>query len=386
MNCLPSRASVALVLTLLAGCGGDRPDAGGTTIVDSAGVALAVAAAVDQPLGWTLTERFRLGGADDGPGSFTSASMWNTGTDREGRIYVLDGQQFRVEVFAPSGEHLRFLGRKGGGPGEIEFPISLFVSPAGVAQVFDAGKLALVRWDANGELLPPISLQGSAPRFPIAYGDTLILGLNEGADTLRTTRLVTIVGGDTTTITSFTTPTGAMAEFSCVSFVQPPVFSPTLQWTTNGRAVATTRQASYQVDVYDGATLVRSIRRSIPSRPTSVDDVKRLYPNGMEIQFGGGRGCTIPATEIMEKQGVAPTVPQIRSLRFDPQDRLWVERYTFADEPALVDLFDASGHYLGSLSGTGPPLGFIGTDVILFAQEDEETGVRQVVAYQVTGG
>jgi len=53
---------------------------------------------------------------------------------------------------------------------------------------------------------------------------------------------------------------------------------------------------------------------------------------------------------------------------------------------ALVDLFDAEGRYQGTLSGTGPPLGFIGTDVILFAQEDPDTGVRQVVAYQVTPG
>lgn len=177
-----------------------------------------------------------------------------------------------------------------------------------------------------------------------------------------------------------------MVQFSCVSFIQPPVFTPRLQWTSNGRGVASTRQTPYQVDIYEGGTLVRSVRRPIPPKPTSVDDVARLYPEGMTVRFGGGGACTIPASEIMEKQGVAPSLPQVRSLVLDPQGRLWVERYTFNDEVALVDLFDAEGRYQGTLPGTGPPLGFIGTDMILFAQEDPDTGVRQVVAYQVTPG
>jgi hypothetical protein len=288
-------------------------------------------------------------------------------------------------VFSPSGEHIRFLGRKGGGPGEIEFPIGLFVSPAGTVQVFDVAKRALVRWDADGELLPSIPLQGPTAQSPRAYGDTLIFGVNEAADTGRTTRLVIAIGSDTTELTSYSRPIGTMVEFSCVSFLQPPVFTPSLQWATNGRGVVTTRQTPYQVDYYQGAALVRSIRRAMPSKPTSVDDVARLYPEGMKMRFGGGGGCTIPAAEIMDKQGVAPTVPQIRALGLDPQGRLWVERYTFEDEPALVDLFDAAGRYLGTLSGRGRPLGFIGADVILFAEEDPDTGVRQVVAYEVAG-
>ena len=379
-------ATPLLATLLVAGCLGVSDDKARTTFADSAGVELAVAPAEDQPLPWTLTELFRLGGADEGPGSFVDVNAYSTGTDQAGNIYVLDGQQYRVEVFSPTGEHIRFLGQKGGGPGEIEFPITFFVSPAGIAHVYDASKEALVRWDADGVVLPPISLAAGAVRFPRAYGDTLIFGLAERTETEGTTTLAIAVGNDTTTLTSLSTPTGAMVQFSCVSFIQPPVFTPTLQWATNGQGVAVTRQTPYQVDYYQGGSLARSIRRPIPSKPTSVDDVARLYPDGMTVRFGGGAACTIPASEIMDKQGVAPALPQIRSLTLDPQGRLWVERYTFKDEPSLVDLFDAEGRYLGTLSERGPPLGFIGTDVILFAEEDADTGVRQLVALRVAGG
>jgi len=248
------------------------------------------------------------------------------------------------EVFSPAGEHIRFLGRKGGGPGEIEFPISFFVSPAGVAHVYDAGKQSLVRWDPNGQLLPPISLQGTTVQLPRAYRDSLIFTQDDRSETENTTRLVVVVGSDTAVLRSLSSPSGAMVQFSCVSFIQPPVFTPRLQWTGNGGPVASTVQTPYQVDLYEGGRLVRSIRRPIPPTPTPETDVARLYPDGMQIRFGGG-ACTIPAGEIMEKQGVAPSLPQIRSLTLDPEGRLWVERCTFKDEVALVDLFDAEGRY-----------------------------------------
>jgi hypothetical protein len=385
VNPASARATATFAFLLAAACGDNAHDQGTTAITDSAGVTLAVAPATDHPLGWAMTERFRLGGADEGPGSFTNANAFTTGTDQAGNIYVLDGQQSRVEVFSPTGNHIRFLGRPGGGPGEFQFPISFFVSPAGVANVYDGSKQALVRWDANGDLLPLLSLQGASAQLPRAYGDTLIFTQGDRSDTEFTTRLLVVVGSDTTVLTSQSAPNGTMVQFSCVSFIQPPVFTPRLQWSSNGQVVASTRQTPYQVDIYQGDSLVRSIRRPIPPKPTSVDDVARLYPDGMTVRFGGGGACTIPASEIMEKQGVAPSLPQIRSLVLDPQGRLWVERYTFDDEVALVDLFDAEGRYQGTLSDTGLPLGFIGTDVILFAKEDPDTGVQQVVAYQVTG-
>ena len=386
MSTIPCRRSVPLILVTLAACGGERPLDGSTAFNDSAGVQLATAPAVDQPLAWTLTELFRLGGADEGPGSFTAASAFNTGTDRAGNIYVLDAQQFRVEVFSPSGDHLRFLGRKGGGPGEIEFPIMLSLDPSGIVHVFDITKRALVRWDAAGELLPELSLQGTSFGTIKVFGDTLVLDQQVRTLEERSSRLLRVIGADTLELTSLSGPGGQMVQFSCVAFVAPPLFSSALSWTANSRWTAATRQSPYQVDLYEGAELVRSIRRPIPSKAASVEDVARLHPDGMTVRFGGGGACTISASEIMEKQGVADVLPQVRALTLDPQGRLWVERYTFSDEPDLVDLFSAEGSYLGTMTGKGPPLGFIGDDLVLFAEENADTGVSQVVAYRISDG
>jgi len=365
---------------------GDAADSG-TTFADSAGVTIATGPNEDRPLPWTLTELFRLGGADEGPGSFTSASPQSVGTDAAGRIYVLDGRELRVEVFDPDGAPLRFQGRKGGGPGELDFAEFLTVHPSGVASVFDFSKRSLVRWDASGELLPEIRIDGFFPASPIwLSGDTAIFVQESYAENQRGARVRIVVAGDTTDLPGLESPTSGMIRFSCVGLNLPPLFSPSVVLSTTGRVTATTHQVPYRIDIHEGTRLVRSVRRAIPAEAATVVHVARLYPEGMKISFGEGRSCTVPADELTEKQGVAASLPLLRGIVLDPQGRLWVERYTFADEPDLVDLFDAEGRYLGTMTGKGPPLGFVGDSVVLFAEEHVDTGVSHVVAYRVVEG
>ena len=358
-----------------------------TTLSDSSGVAIALATGVDRPAGLVLTELFRLGGADEGPGSFTSAHPQSVGTDQAGRIYVLDGRELRVEVFDRAGSHLRFQGRKGGGPGEISFAGPLTVHPSGVASVFDFSKHSLVRWGPDGEVLPEIRVDGFFPASPIwLSGDTAVFAQESYQDNRRQSRVRIVMAGDTTDLPGLESPTSGMVRFSCVGLNLPPLFSPAVVLSTTGRVTATSHQVPYRIDLYEGTRLVRSVRREIAPEAATVDHVGRLYPEGMKISFGGGRSCTVPAEELMEKQGVAASVPLVRALTLGPAGRLWVQRYTFADESPRVDLFDADGRYLGTLAGQPLPLGFVGEDVVLFPEEDADTGITRVVAYRITAG
>jgi hypothetical protein len=67
--------------------------------------------------------------------------------------------------------------------------------------------------------------------------------------------------------------------------------------------------------------------------------------------FIGARPCVLPAAEIVERQGIAPTIPVIKRLSMAEDGTLWVERWTLKGEPPLRDLFDPSGAYLGTLTG-----------------------------------
>lgn len=353
---------------------------------DSSGVTIATGPLEDRPVGWTLTEAFRLGGAADGPGSFSSAYPGTVGTDRAGRIYVLDGQAFRVEVFDRDGKHLRFLGRQGGGPGELDHPGFLVVTDDDVVNVLDYAKMAMVRWNSAGDVLPIV--RPDAPFMagpPTIWGDTLIhVRWQYGTDT-RAANLRIVAAGDTVDLPGIENPTAGMVMFSCVGLNLPPLFSREVAYGARDGRIAVTHQVPYQVDVYEGFRLVRRIRRGLPTAVPTAAHVDRLYPEGMKVGFGGGGSCTVPAVELFEKQGVAPQLPLIKSVAVGPRGLVWVERYTFPREPARLDLFGREGRYLGTLTDKRLPLGFVGEDVVLFPEEDPATGVIQVVAYRITG-
>lgn len=100
--------------------------------------------------------------------------------------------------------------------------------------------------------------------------------------------------------------------------------------------------------------------------------------------FGGGRSCVTPSTEVAEKLGIAPTIPLVKYVVVAPDGGLWVQRYTFEGETPAVDVFDAEGRYLGTVTGRPAPLGFLGNDLVLFPIDNADDGTSIVGIYRIT--
>ena len=380
---------LALMLVPVAACSRDSTSA--VVGRDSAGVRIVDAPAVDSPLPWTITEIRRLGGADSGAASFTEASAWSVGTDREGRIYVLDRNNFQVAVFDSSGNVLRTMGRKGGGPGEFQFPGSLIVTADGEVSVFDFSKQALVKFAPDGSMLPQFSFQPYG--FPAGQvkinGDTLVMVIPTGGgenEKFRVQNLRIVSPRDSVTIARDSVPTPGMTMFKCVGMNIPPPFASDLAWSSNGSLVAVTNRVPYVINFFRGRQLVTSLRRGMAPVTATTEHVRKLYPEGMTVQFGGGGKCTIEAEDIIEKLGAGGDVPFIRAIAFGPDGSTWVERYTFKEETRKLDLFAPDGRYLGTLDGHALPMGFIGSDIVLFPVEDEDTGAMLVGLYRIGRG
>ncbi len=64
-----------------------------------------------------------------GPQEFGSIADLEIGAD--GSVFVLDGLKAVVQVFDRDGTHLRTIGRRGRGPGELEGPTGLTWGPDG---------------------------------------------------------------------------------------------------------------------------------------------------------------------------------------------------------------------------------------------------------------
>lgn len=73
----------------------------------------------------------------DGRGQFDVAT--GVGADRQGRIYVADFYNHRVQVFSPTGRWVGAFGTSGTGPGQFNHPTDVAVASDGTIYVVDFG-------------------------------------------------------------------------------------------------------------------------------------------------------------------------------------------------------------------------------------------------------
>lgn len=378
---LPSLA--ILTLTTLA-CG-DAPPGHGANVRDSAGIRVVTSPVEDAPLPWSFVEVARIGGAMDGPAAFTSASPTMVRTIGEDRIAVFDRDRMRIELFDGEGRPVLGMGGPGGGPGEILFGFDQVDAGPDELAVFDFGKTALVRWSLDGEVLPerkPTDGAGSWNGL-VLHGDTMLIGLEEN-DSLRTVhRLTMIVPGDTVVLDSLVTPPRAMVEFHCFAAQLPPVFAPRLSWRASGDRIAVTTQQGYRIDLFESGRLVTSVRRPVEPVPTTTESAERMYPEGWKVNFQRGGECVIEGAEMAAKAGMADHLPVLAEVAFGPDGTVWARRHAFPGEEPVVDVFDARGTYLGTVTGRGLPLGWLGRDRILFPIDDPESGITVIGIFRI---
>ena len=68
---------------------------------------------------FALEEEVRIGSVDDPDQGFSRID--GVDVDREGRVYVFEGQDLQLRVYAPDSRLLRTIGRRGEGPGEFQW-------------------------------------------------------------------------------------------------------------------------------------------------------------------------------------------------------------------------------------------------------------------------
>src|SRR5690606_712467 len=97
---------------------------------------------------WALREQFRLG-ATEGEGADVFGEIGDVELGPDGALHVRDAQASEVRVFGSDGAHLRTLGRRGRGPGELENPTGMAFDAHGPPWVMDWGNGRYSGFDPN---------------------------------------------------------------------------------------------------------------------------------------------------------------------------------------------------------------------------------------------
>ncbi len=171
-----SNAGATLVLTVgLCACSAPLefsdwtiPVAEGTRVIDFAPVPIGERS---EHIG--IEESLRVGGGDDPQGSLYRPIDLAVADD--GRLYVLDAGDHRIQVFGAEGGYVASLGREGDGPGEIRRGGDLVTAGNALVRVGD-GRVTV--WSLDGELLSDTSIaDGGAPDDAAGLPDGSLLAL-----------------------------------------------------------------------------------------------------------------------------------------------------------------------------------------------------------------
>lgn len=376
---------IALAFLLLAGCQTNEPSSSSISVRDSAGVQIVENPADDVALDWQSEEAFAIGRTKADTILFEELAPYQVGADSDGHLFVLNRSEHQVAVFDTTGALVRTLGRQGQGPGELSSPTALHVRPSGVVGIFDHGREALVRWNAEGEVLDQRNVPSEFWGPDIFAREGQLVFPQLAAPQKGTSEQELVVhrsGGDQQQLVHLSQPPQNTADFpSCGYGGVPisPLFAPELVWDAVGEVVVANAGPGYVIDRFEEGKHVQKIRRDISPRDATRDLALKEAGDGLLLEVP--KRCRVPPEEVVDGRGYADLVPTIEQITLAPTGQLWVKRYAIGNEPAKINLFGPEGKYLGTLPGEFPfPAAFLTPNLIVSVKKGD---VPHLAAYRV---
>lgn len=355
---------------------------------DSAGVRIITSTGPDRPLPWRLDTVGVFTDSLGEPWLFTSVSTRDVITDRAGRSYVLEREP-AIRRFGRDGRFEMSLGRKGSGPGEMEFPMMLR-QQGDTLVVMDAIRRVFVRWNASFEPISDTRIDGpfeGARDLAFRTGGVWIEKQTRDEAQVVSTFQLDTGATDVALRASFPAPPVVTAQCgggASVSVPLPPFFAPEIVFDAAGGRVLANAGSAYDLHLYEGTRSIARIRRDLTPRAPTADDVRQLYPDGYKVRLGGGMQCEFDLEQLLQNGGMAAEVPLVQEVALLSDGTMWVQRSLRSVDPIVLDVFGSDGAYVGTLSGHGLPVGLLPNGEVLFPLEDEASGGTVIARIRIT--
>ncbi|HEX6367732.1 MAG TPA: 6-bladed beta-propeller [Longimicrobium sp.] len=292
---------------------------------------------------WTLSEDLRIGGAE-AEGAAAFGRVADVEADPLGRIWVADGQANEIRVFDAAGLHVRTIGRRGAGPGEFTQITGMDWAPDGHLWVLDGGNARFTVLDTAGALVASHPRPGGGP-VPWRGGfdaqgrlhDPIMVpgpqGLAEG--------IVRYDAGMQPRDTLWIPPhkgtyfTGGQGQIT-VPYSGTRVFALT---PAGDVWLGVTDRYRFDRVTFAGDTVGATEKPHTPVRVTEAE---------VENALAAYRDLEARGTKL-DRRLVPAEKPPVNAVFSAPDGTLWVSPTRQRTGPALLDVFDGEGAFLGSV-------------------------------------
>ncbi len=371
----PTIVLFTLLSITLAACGGGESRWAGT-VTDSAGVAIVANPAEgvwDTDERWTVEEEVRIGALEGSP-EYQFGQIGGMTVDSEGRVFVLDAQAQHIQVYNPDGSYERTIGKKGGGPGELQGAIFVLMGPGDTLLVPDMQNQRVNRYAPDGSSLGSfrLSLEKGLPmQFRATPSGILAQQLRPfalpGQPTPEMIDAIVVINPDGTVIDTLKTfPSGETIKLSGAA-PEINIYSPEPVWElTEEMRLLFGVNDQYNIGVYspDGG-LERIIRKPFELKPVADRD-RQVVIEFLERTWGEAGVPPEALSQLRNMVHFGDAFPAFSTIAAGPVGTIWVQHIQAASELSeeelesynLIedagardwDVFDSEGRLLGVIS------------------------------------
>ena len=351
----------------------------------------------DRPLGLEAQDVYSVGSLT-GDEWETFSRVTGAAFDREGNLYLLDVDNFRVVKVGPDGGLVSEMGGEGGGPGEFGMPLAFSVTKEGEVRVFDMGHQGFSVFNPDGSYKTSVPMDPGTLLYPsgglLSHPDGGVLSPGGGVAGIRRTpdggmefpttlpvhlySLSEQIEVDTifeawNPATADGTPELQTTGGGGIRFQAPPMraFDPEVRAGIfpDGR-IALVDSTTYDVKVMTAGGEVQQLlhRPFSPREVTRRDREAEMDRRKEEMDASGGPRIVMRTDQgtsssmasnqakammeaRLESMVFASEIPVVNGLAVDWEGRIWVGRSgPRIGESGPIDIIDSSGSYLGTLT------------------------------------
>jgi len=376
------------------GCTADTTvDRSGFTARDSAGVRIVENHEEDRSL---EDQAVRLTDLETPDGALNPLPWAIVADPSAERVYIADEPAKRIAVFDAAGGFLGELGRAGEGPGEFQGPSALALEecsadscyglpgPTRVLVVLDSRRHVLSRWSGDGDFLGEERVPGDYWGPGFATGPDWFATVTSRTAGMRVDQRLEIRTSEGRRPVHEVAFETTMMELPCVTMPARRIFAPDVVWTSDGGTLHYLNGNGYRIDAYSEGAPVRSIRR--PVRSVAVSRAMAVSSLALPGPYEGlMRQCGVSAEDLVDAVGHENELAPLVWLAVDPGGRLWVARRISGLTPEAIDVIDAEGKYLGTLTAAVLPITFLSESKFVGARIEVPTGRLVAAIYEVGG-
>jgi len=303
-------------------------------------------------------------GDDEEDEDYMFSEVSHITVDNDGRIYVLDRRESHVKLFDQEGKHVRTIGRKGQGPGELNNPIFVYF-PRNELLVTQRERLSF--FSPEGEFLRTVLMKKESPSRARCNSHEKIVGTATVFDLENPYTYFNV-------LKTYDSEIEPIKELARIKIQRKPgvlnPISPNIYMTVDDEDnIIFGYSKDYELQIFnpEGDLIKKIMREYDPVEVT--EEEKEEATQGISSQI---------------KVEFPKYHPPFLRFVHDEKGRLYVQSYEKGDRYNVYyhDVFDRDGRYIAKVQLRQFPVIF--RNGKLYSLEEDEDGYQYIKRYKVT--